>query len=334
MKQLCITELLSTEVLSVPPETAIEKAVQMMQETAHSCVIVERLGRPVGILTERDMVRILSDLLDSPSCKKLTVSECMTLNPLCIHKDATLYEALVVSRSRGVRHLPVIDGDEKLVGILTQADIANAHFKAIELQREAMEQQIVNRTHELEEANEELKALTLQDALMGIGNRRAMEVDVQYTHQNALRYQRPYSIALMDVDYFKNYNDCYGHRAGDEALVKTAEVIQASIRASDRLYRYGGEELLVLMPETSLDESLNVIKRALANLEAAAIPHLKSPVGILTISAGVCDLATASRLKGNDDIEWKQLVEEADKCLYRAKSQGRNRLCKPENEPE
>lgn len=327
MKKLCVSELMSRELVTVSPSDTLEQTVRLMRDSSRSCMIVVEDMMPVGILTERDVVRILVDVLVDGSAKLLLVSECMTKLPIRINRNATLYEALVISQSRKIRHLPVVDDDDTLVGILTQTDIANAHFKAIEFQREVIELHIADRTRELEVANEELKSLALQDALMGIGNRRAMDVDVQFTHQSAVRYQHPYTIALLDVDYFKRFNDCYGHFAGDEVLTQVADLIQSSLRASDRLYRYGGEELLVLMPETTLVDSVVVIERTLANIRRTSIEHSNSPLGILTLSAGLCDLATANAVE--EQPEWTVLLEIADESLYRAKEGGRNRLVQP-----
>ncbi|NIB39971.1 diguanylate cyclase [Pseudomaricurvus alkylphenolicus] len=324
MNQLPIRDLMTRDVLCIEPDASLDRVIELMHTKRRSCIVIVDGRSPVGIITERDMVKILSELLVMCPTRKFTVSDYMSAPPVCINQDASLYEALVITQARRIRHLPVLDAQENIIGILTQGDIAGAHFQAVEQQREIIERQISERTQELIEANEELKALSLQDALMGIGNRRAMEVDIQFTHSNASRYNRPYCMALLDVDFFKKYNDHYGHQAGDEALQEVASCTKASIRSSDRLYRYGGEELLLLLPETLIEDGAMVVERVIGNLQQISVTHEHSPFGKLTLSAGL----SAVDAKGGDDhiSEWQDAVEAADKRLYRAKEGGRNQL--------
>ena len=327
MKQLYVRDILDRDVISLSARVTLEQAVRLLSRKKKSCLIVVESKKPIGIVTERDIVRSFSDYLQGRPANDFELSDFMTSPPVCVKESANLYEALVISRSNKIRHLPVVDDDDNLVGILTQNDIARAHFMAVEKQRDIIERQVDERTRDLQEANEELKALSLQDSLLGIGNRRAMEVDAGFTHGNAVRYQRPYSLALLDVDYFKGYNDHYGHTTGDSALVKVAECAKRCIRATDRLYRYGGEEFLLLMPETYQDEALIVVERVLSHIEGEQIEHNESPFGVITVSSGVCDLATI--LDEKPDASWLDAVELADKSLYQAKAQGRNRLVGP-----
>jgi diguanylate cyclase (GGDEF)-like protein len=340
MNHIYIHEMMTSRVDSVDVSTCLSDVVSKMCEKTRSCMVVtEQIngrGHPVGIITERDMVRLLAEHLRERNATEDTIegtteattdihsiSEYMSSPPICINQNAVLYEALVITQTRNIRHLPVVDSDENLVGILTQGDIARAHFRAIEKQRDIIEHQIKERTRELLEANEELKALSLQDSLLGIGNRRSMEVDVQFTHANASRYKRPYSIALLDVDCFKLYNDHYGHQAGDDALVQVTDAVKEVLRSSDRLYRYGGEELLLLLPETPVNDATYVVNRVLENLRAKNIPHSKSPHGRLTLSAGI-----SSDCQGTKAC-WTDVVAEADEWLYAAKENGRDQLGYP-----
>ncbi len=328
MNHIYIHEMMTSNVDSVDVSTSLDDVVNLMCQKTRSCMVVteqiDDRGHPVGIITERDMVRLLAEhLAEQDETVIHSISEYMSSPPVCINQSAVLYEALVITQTRNIRHLPVIDDDENLVGILTQGDIARAHFHAIEKQRDIIEHQIKERTRELMEANEELKALSLQDSLLGIGNRRSMEVDVQFTHANASRYGRPYSIALLDVDCFKLYNDHYGHQAGDDALKQVTNAVSEVLRSSDRLYRYGGEELLLLLPETPVVDATHVVERILDNLRSKNIPHSKSPHGRLTLSAGI------SSDTGGTKTCWSDVVTEADEWLYSAKESGRDQLGYP-----
>ncbi len=292
-------------VVGLSPNDPLSLAVSLMRSKKRSCVLVSEDGFPKGILSERDALYLYADAVNNKSYNDCTLAEVMTTEPVCVRADTPLYDALVLARSRKLRHLVVVDDSEKLAGLITQTDMVDAYF------------QLMERQEELETENHKLHLLSHKDALMGIGNRRAMEVELNYTESSSLRYDKNYAIALIDVDYFKNYNDHYGHRKGDEALAMMARAIESSMRDSDRLYRYGGEELLLLMAEASEQDAIVASERTRRAVENMQLEHTKSPYGILTVSVGVA----AGRA-----CEWKGLVDRADKALYRAKEAGRNSL--------
>ena len=162
----------------------------------------------------------------------------------------------------------------------------------------------------------------MEDHLMDVGNRRAMEVDLSHTHAAAMRYDQVYTVLLLDIDHFKLYNDFYGHQLGDEALRQVANLLKNNIRASDRIYRYGGEELLVVLPHTNTIQAQVAGNKMVSILAKQAIPHEKSRYGCLTISCGTgCSLRDGQVLKS-----WEAVVEQADQNLYMAKEGGRNRV--------
>ena len=227
---------------------------------------------------------------------------------------------MVISRAEKIRHLPVIDNDEHIVGLVTHTDLANAHFRVIDLQSQMIKDAVAAKTTELSLLNDKLQTLSTEDHLMKIGNRRSMEVDLARTHASSVRYEHPYSVLLMDIDFFKLYNDHYGHLAGDEALKSVADVLKENIRDSDRLYRYGGEELLLVLPNTNVSQADKVARKLLSSLVKCSIPHEKSVHKVLTISCGgACMLSNDDAIKS-----WEDLVKQADSNLYKAKNSGRN----------
>jgi len=163
-----------------------------------------------------------------------------------------------------------------------------------------------------------LKALARTDPLTQLPNRRTLDEDLAVLHGRSDRYGRAYSVAIADIDYFKGYNDTYGHQAGDEALRRVAAVLSGQARAGDNVYRYGGEEFLVLLPEQSSAGALIAINRLRAKVEALNIAHAASRAGILTISAGV-----SSYVAGRG-VTAQELLGAADVALYSAKAAGRN----------
>lgn len=134
----------------------------------------------------------------------------MSTQLVTVHENANLFEALVISKSNQIRHLPVINDQGRLVGLVTYTDLVTAHYRVIEAQKEIFERAVAEWTEELMEINKKLQEISLEYPLLRIGNRRAMEIDLEHTHATAYRYQGPYAIILLDVDHFKLYNDYYG----------------------------------------------------------------------------------------------------------------------------
>ncbi len=301
-----ISDLMTAVSAGVAPDASMASAIRLMQEKSCSCVVVSENGYPKGIITERDVVRFFVEGLDEALDTQIPIHKVMTKRPICVHELTSLKDALSIAHKRYLRHLIVTDSDGKLLGLVTQTDMVNAYL------------QLVEREAELETENQALQLLSTEDPLMGIGNRRAMEIDLQFTEDSAKRYDKDYALALIDVDRFKKYNDYYGHQKGDEVLKQLADIINASKRVADRVYRYGGEEILLLMPETVKDDALIAAERIRQAVEAAAIEHQQSPFGKLTISIGVA---------AAEDESWKELLHQSDQALYKAKESGRNRVC-------
>lgn len=156
---------------------------------------------------------------------------------------------------------------------------------------------------------EAVRQQSWRDGLTGIANRRRFDEIHDLERRRAVRSSAPLSVLMIDIDHFKLYNDHYGHAAGDEVLRTVATELQKSfVRAGDFFARYGGEEFVALMPSTPASSALAHAKKLCERIAALAIPHERSPYGVVTLSLGV----------GTS-------VEEADRALYEAKRAGRNR---------
>ncbi|GEM_PF-374927 len=159
----------------------------------------------------------------------------------------------------------------------------------------------------------ELKFLADVDSLTGLYNRRKIEEILRQEIERAKRYGSPLSILLIDVDNFKQINDTYGHQKGDEVLRKMASLIRAEIRATDAVGRFGGEEFLIVLPQTDHQSALRVAERLRRRMAGTDFG-----VDRLTVSIGV------TSLKGNEDM--KTLFARVDRAMYLAKEKGRNRV--------
>jgi diguanylate cyclase (GGDEF)-like protein len=312
---------MSTRVQCAAPATPLSGIVQTMRVNRHSCVLITELDKLIGIITERDIVKHFSELLQKGKTYDPPAASLMSSPAVSVEAKTTLFEALAVAKTYGIRHLPVTDSDRKLVGLTTQTDLVTAHFRIIQRQTEILERAVAQRTQELVEVNNRLRELSLEDGLLKIGNRRAMEVDLAHTHAAARRYQRPYAVILSDIDHFKLYNDHYGHAAGDKALQEIAALIKHNIRSSDRVYRYGGEELLLMLPETNRPGAQNLGRKLLEAIAKRAIPHVAAAAGRVTFSGGISCFG-----ENGTDESWHDLLQRADRALYQAKSAGRNRI--------
>ncbi len=180
------------------------------------------------------------------------------------------------------------------------------------------------KTHiQLKEKNEMLERIAAIDPLTNLSNRRGIDEKLDVEWKRALRGETPISILLMDIDYFKKYNDHYGHPKGDECLVRVASVLRDSLkRPADFLARYGGEEFMVILPETDSDAAVDVGNRLRAATEASCILHECSDLICkkVTISVGV---ATTEPHK-HGDLSPEDMIKQADVALYESKKNGRN----------
>ena len=168
--------------------------------------------------------------------------------------------------------------------------------------------------------DEALKALALRDGLTGLYNHRHFKAELEREIKSAVRFARPLSLIMMDVDHFKRYNDSHGHTYGDAALQKIGEVLRRATREVDLTARYGGEEFAVILPETAFENALVVAERIRKRMEEEPVPFKETqPEGALTLSLGVAAM--------NENLRDAQsLIEAADKALYNAKELGRNRV--------
>ena len=179
----------------------------------------------------------------------------------------------------------------------------------------------------LQQSLEAIRAESLTDPLTGLGNRKYFDRSIDTAIETALTTGEPLSLLMFDIDYFKSFNDSYGHLTGDQVLRLVGMSLKQSIKGQDITARYGGEEFAVVLPNTALRQALTVadhIRRAVMSKELKK-KSTGEILGRVTISVGV------SMLKPGDDAD--SLIERADACLYAAKRAGRNRVvCEADSE--
>ncbi len=196
----------------------------------------------------------------------------------------------------------------------------NTERQLLETRNAELEALVQQRTQLLTEANDKLESLALQDHLTGLGNRRAFDAGLNQAWDRAQRRRESLSLVMLDVDYFKKFNDALGHPEGDVCLRAIARVIKEIVhRPDDLACRYGGEEFALILPATEASGALRVAELLRLQVMAQQIKHPHHPLGIVTVSLGVAELGPGLNLS----VE--TLLAQADAALYRAKEQGRNR---------
>jgi diguanylate cyclase (GGDEF)-like protein len=167
-----------------------------------------------------------------------------------------------------------------------------------------------------ERVRQELEHLMLTDQLTGVGNRRMLTRRLDEEILRAERYGRAMTAVFFDLDFFKQINDTYGHSVGDSVLTRVAQSLASNLRQSDHLGRFGGEEFVVLLPETGIEDALTLVERMRAAIAAIEMPEMH---GHITVSAGLAQWASGEN--------GESLLHRSDRALYQAKASGRDRSC-------
>jgi diguanylate cyclase (GGDEF)-like protein len=205
-----------------------------------------------------------------------------------------------IIRQSGIRHLAVTENGE-FIGLLSAMNFFE-YYKDVE---------------------EHLSNLAIHDGLTGIYNRRYFDETLAREWKRTMREKAPLSLIMLDIDYFKKYNDTYGHQAGDECLRQVATTISGALRRpADMAARYGGEEFVVVLPNLKLEDSAKFGETIRAKIEALKMEHKQSDANpFITVSLGIASVVPSSI------SSYEELVGAADKALYSAKNKGRNRVC-------
>lgn len=210
--------------------------------------------------------------------------------------------------------IPLLSSSQELESLSTSL---NRMTRRLQTANQEMEATVRERTAELQEANFKLSQLAQRDPLTGLLNRRGMDAVFKSALAVAHRSGRPLAVAMVDIDHFKRINDQYGHDVGDTVLVALARLIKKRVRQADVVARFGGEEFVILLPDTDLDgaEQLGEL------LVQAAASHEQPPCGQVTISVGVAEAS-------GEASDLTELLQRADAAMYRAKRLGRNQVCR------
>lgn len=296
-----LTEVLSGEGYAVASAESGEEALQMFNENEYSLVItdirmpgmsgIELLEKIKKINPDTEVMIITSNASQETAIKALRYGAYDYLI-----KPFEDLELISYVTSRAVERLRLVEENKKLLTELRE------------------------KNEELEKSNKILKHLAVRDGLTGLLNHRAFQDGLKTEIMRTERHGHPFSLIMMDVDYFKHYNDVNGHPAGDAVLITIAKIFKENMRKTDLVARYGGEEFVALLSETPKESALTLAEKIRQNVEAYEFDGGKNqPEGRVTLSIG---LATFPE----DADNGKALIEKADKALYEAKAGGKNKV--------
>ena len=191
--------------------------------------------------------------------------------------------------------------------------------EVLESMIKAMER-IFNAQEELHQARVQLERIAHRDPMTGLINRRGYDNAIDLEFNKAVHDKSGLAVAMIDVDYFKPYNDNYGHQQGDECLRQLGKILdESATREADIVARYGGEEFCMVLPKTTAEQAQLVVQRVLDKLAERKLPHDFSPFKMVTVSCGIAQLSS-------EHENYQQLIKDADRRLYGAKAQGRNSI--------
>ena len=358
LRSRLVYELMETQVIQASPLQSVLDIAMLMAQNKVSCVVISDTNTagiyyPVGIITEIDIVRLRAQGRDFNATQ---VKEVMSTPLKPIRDKNTLWLAHQKMEQENIRRLVVVNWEGRLCGIITQSSLLRVldplemqalikilqqtvNEKTLQLKEknQLLEQEIKQcrimeaalsdseteyrrMAENLEIANYKLQQLANSDGLTGLANRRYFDRYFQQEWKRLLREEAPLSLIMCDVDFFKSYNDTYGHQLGDECLRQIAIVLKETVkRPSDLAARYGGEEFIILLPNTDLEGVTHLAKQIHLKIKSLNIPHINSDVSdCVTISLGLA--VTIPQFNQSP----QSLIAAADEMLYKAKLAGRN----------
>ncbi|CAD5929177.1 diguanylate cyclase [Planktothrix agardhii] len=291
-------------------EQALNRVIRAIRNSLEISTVFSTAVTEIGQLLQADWVAIVQHLSQynswQPSNQDLIEQYSRIWLPIPVYSNGDAWGSLSIVRHHSV---PWSETDVELAVVVTDQ-------LAIAIQQSQLYQQ-------LHQVNQELENLANLDGLTQVANRRRFDLILEQEWLRLRREKLPLSMVLADIDYFKLYNDTYGHLAGDDCLKQVARALRQTLkRPADLVARYGGEEFAVILPNTSLTGALQVaeaIREAVYNLQLC---HETSPgKGVITLSLGVSSL-----IPSGDEVP-QILIKKADQALYKAKSRGKNTVC-------
>jgi diguanylate cyclase (GGDEF)-like protein len=311
-KQTIATLILQYKATTTYRNTLTNHAIRLMKDNnSDSIIIIDEENQPIGIFTTKDFINLIylnSDLLEP-------IGSYMTTPVYTLNEDSTVSEAIDFIRDKHFKRIVITNDENEVVGILTQKELLRIIYnKWIDFIKEEGNR-ISKINEELLTKTTKLEKKASMDFLTKLYNREKFNSFLDYEINKIKRYKEQYlSLLIVDIDYFKYVNDTHGHLVGDSVLQEIGKILSVCSRDSDIVARWGGEEFVVMLPQTNIDQAVLVAEKLRATVEK----HKFDTVKHVTCSIGV------SQFHKNEDKE--TLFKRTDKALYKAKHNGRNKV--------
>lgn len=281
---------------------------RQLEENSNNAIVVIEDKKPIGILTTRDVLRLLQKGCDlSKTVDTYMVTPISTLNYRC-----TINQAVTYIKDKHFKQIVTVDENGNFFAAITQKNLISATYSRWIVMMKEYHKELNDINLLLRDKSKEYEKLASTDPLTGLYNR--MKFIELYVSEYKVMLQRDNSMLLVmvDLDHFKSINDTLGHNIGDRVLIRVAEVFMQELRSNDIVCRWGGEEFIILMPSTNIDDGYKVsnkIRETIANIEDLELPPITASFGI-------------TRIIDDDTIE--KSTNRADSAMYQAKKMGRN----------
>ncbi|MBD3810325.1 MAG: diguanylate cyclase [Sulfuricurvum sp.] len=300
---------------SLSVEATMDAVLALMKDAPTDCVIIHRDSIPAGIVTSKDILKFIDDEV----CHTVKVESVMSSPIETLPASTSISEALQFIKERHYKRIVVVNDGGEILGIVTQQDlISRTYLKWSQLVNEHFEQ-FQELTELLQQKNRHLASLAMHDPLTGISNRHMFAELYEKELAMLKRYNGKLSLVMIDLDHFKHVNDTYGHNIGDSVLKEFTQIVLQMIREADFFARWGGEEFVLLLPETMCDQAFIVCEKIRLQVEKYTFRE----VGQVTCSIGMTEIDATDTLESG--------IERADRALYEAKRLGRNQTMKCES---
>lgn len=280
---------------------------EMVENSFESVMVVEN-SIPIGIFTTKDVIRIIKNGEDL----ELPISRYMSSPIDTINKNSSIREALDFLKEKHYKRVVVVDEDGRMTGIITQKELISLAYSKWAILMKEHHEELSQINTVLLNKSKKYEAMASTDSLTGLYNRYKFSELFLSLYKNMLERDIDLSLIILDIDYFKKINDTHGHNIGDIVIVQISQTLLKKLRDVDIVCRWGGEEFVLLLPATNLNNAIMIAEKLRVLIQEIQIEG----IGSVTASFGV-----AAVMK-NDDL--KSVVDRADEALYLAKKLGRN----------
>jgi len=280
---------------------------EMVNGSFENIVVVEKM-KPIGILTTKDVMRMLKQDDDM----ELPISVYMSTPVETILKESSIKEALEFVREKHYKRVVVTDEDGNLSGIITQKELISLTYSRWAMLMNEYQKELIEVNRILENKNREYETMATTDSLTGLYNRYKFSELYLSAYKVMLQRHNAMSVILLDIDYFKKVNDTYGHNIGDQVLIQISHTLLRILRNVDIVCRWGGEEFIILLPTANLEQALGLaekLRKSIDLLELDVVGHVSASFGVSEVVEG-------------ESME--EVIVRADSALYLAKNSGRN----------